>query len=163
MQTFPTQRVGVTSDSGNIFASHIATVCHACYNHLKDLRCIHKFLSVETAELLANLMISYCDSLLYGLNKYNVIKLQNIQNAFPGSQFHTASCLNIISLHSRPLNSPNLLHTYHSESKRVVSLMEIGFFFTWFVLERPLIGKVLLLLPSLNGTDSHNWSDHSTQ
>ena len=46
---------------------------------------IRKFLSVETAALLANPMISsridYCNSLLYGVNKYTLAKLQKIQNA----------------------------------------------------------------------------------
>ena len=57
-------------------------MCRACYYHLKDLRRIRKFLSVETAALLANSMISsrldYCNILLYGISKY---KLQKIQNA----------------------------------------------------------------------------------
>ena len=85
---FPTNEIknlGVTFDSGNTFASHITRVCHACYYHLKDFRCICKFLSVETAALLANSVISsriaYCNSLLYGVNKYNVAKFQKIQNA----------------------------------------------------------------------------------
>ena len=98
MQKFPTQflrnsisptnelkNLGVNFDSGNTFASHIIKVCHACYYHLKDFRRIRKFLSVETAALLANSMISsridYCNSLLYCVNKYNVAKLQKIQNA----------------------------------------------------------------------------------
>ena len=46
---------------------------------------IHKFLNVETATLFANSMISsrldYCYSLLYSVSKYNVAKLQKIQNA----------------------------------------------------------------------------------
>ena len=144
MQKFPTQflrnsisptnevkNLGVTLDSGNTFASHITKVCRACYYHLKDLRRIRNFLSVETAALLANSMISsridYCNSLLYGVNKYNVAKLQKIQNAlcrivfrldkqamllpicknYTGSPFHTVSCSNIILLHSRLSNSPN--------------------------------------------------------
>ena len=60
-------------------------MCRTCYYHLKDLRRICKFLSVDTAALLANSMISsrldYCNSLLYGISKYNVAKLQKIQNA----------------------------------------------------------------------------------
>ena len=79
------KNLGVAFDSGNTFSSHITKVCRACYYHLKDLRRIRKFLSVETAALLANSMISsridYCNSLLYGVNKYNVAKLQKIQNA----------------------------------------------------------------------------------
>ena len=98
MQKFPTQfhgnlisptnevkNLGVTFDSGNTFASHITKVCRACYYHLQDFRHIRKFLSVETAALLANSMISSrfdcCSSLLYGVNKYNVAKLQKTQNA----------------------------------------------------------------------------------
>ena len=96
-------------------------MCRACYYHLKDLRRIRKFLSVETAALLANSMISsrldYCNSLLYGVSKHNVAKLQMIQNAlcrivfrldielvmslpffknYTGSLSHTASCLSTI-------------------------------------------------------------------
>ena len=32
--------LGVTFDSGSTFTSHITNMCHACYYHLKDLRCI---------------------------------------------------------------------------------------------------------------------------
>ena len=79
------KNLGVIFDSGNTFTNHITKMCRACYYHLKHLRCIRKFLSVETAALLANSMISsrldYCNSLLYGISKYNVAKLQKIQNA----------------------------------------------------------------------------------
>ena len=44
----------VTFVSSNTFTSNITKVCCACYYHLKELRRIHKFLSVETAALLAN-------------------------------------------------------------------------------------------------------------
>ena len=79
---YPTDTVknlGVTFDSGNTFTSHITKVCHARYYQLKDLRHLRKFLSVDTAALLANSMISsqldYCNSLLYGVSKNNVTKL----------------------------------------------------------------------------------------
>ena len=46
---------------------------------------MRKFLSVETAALSANSMISrrldYCNSLLYGVSKYNAAKLKKIQKA----------------------------------------------------------------------------------
>ena len=74
----------VTFDAGNTFTNHITNMCRACYYHLNDLRRICKYLSVETAALLAKSMISsrldYCNSLLYGVSKYNVAKLQKIQN-----------------------------------------------------------------------------------
>ena len=79
------KNLGVTFDSRNTFTSHITNMYHAYYYHLKGLRRICKFLTVETAALLANSMISsrldYCNSLLYGVSKYNVAKLQKIQNA----------------------------------------------------------------------------------
>ena len=60
-------------------------MCRACYYHLKELRRICKFLSVETAALPANSMISrqldYCYSLRYGVSKYNAAKLQKIKSA----------------------------------------------------------------------------------
>ena len=114
------KNLGVTFDSGNTFTSYITNMCHACYYHLKDLRRIHKFLSVETAALLANSMISsrldYCNSLLYGVSKYNVanskrfkmpfvelfLNLTELAMSFPffknytGSLSHTTFCLNTI-------------------------------------------------------------------
>ena len=79
------KNLGVTFDSDNSFDNHVAKVCRACYYHLRDLRRIHKFLSDETAILLANAMVSsrldYCNSLLYGVSKSNIAKLQRVQNA----------------------------------------------------------------------------------
>ena len=133
IQKFPTQllgnsisptdivkNLGVTFNSGNTLTSHITKLCSACYYHLKDLRRICKFLSVETGALLANSMISsrldHCNSLLYGVSKYNMAKLQKIQNVLCRIVFrldrtshvtpflqklnmlplHTTSCLDII-------------------------------------------------------------------
>ena len=69
--------------------------------------------------MLANLMISsridYCNSLLYGVSKCNalciiVFRLDMTMlpptKSYTSFPFHTASCLNTISLHS--LNSPYL-------------------------------------------------------
>ena len=79
------ENLGVIFDSDNSFDNHVAKVCRACYYHLRDLRRIRKFLGVETAILLANAMVSsrldYCNSLLYGVSKSNIAKLQRVQNA----------------------------------------------------------------------------------
>ena len=114
------KNLGVTFDSGNTFTSHITNMCCTCYYHLKDLRRICKFLSVDTAALLANSMISsqldYCNSLLYGVSKYNVANSKRFKMPFvelfldlielamslpffknyTGSLSHTASCLSTI-------------------------------------------------------------------
>ena len=79
------KNLGVIFDSDNSFDNHVAKVCRACYYHLRDLRRIRTFLVVETAILLANAMVSsrldYCNSLLYGVSKSNIAKLQRVQNA----------------------------------------------------------------------------------
>ena len=79
------KNLGVIFDSDNSFDNHVAKVCRACYYHPCDLRRIRKFLSVETAILLANAMASshldYRNSLLYGVSKSNIAKLQRVQNA----------------------------------------------------------------------------------
>ena len=79
------KNLGVIFDSDDSFDNHVAKVCQACYYHLRDLRRIRKFLGVETAILLANAMVSscldYCNSLLYGVSKSNIVKLQRVQNA----------------------------------------------------------------------------------
>ena len=50
------KNLGVIFDSDNSFDNHVAKICRACYYYLRDLRLrrIHKFLSDETAILLAN-------------------------------------------------------------------------------------------------------------
>ena len=77
------KNLGVISD--NSFDNHVAKICGACYYHLHDLRRIRKFLSDETAILLGNAIVSshldYCNSLLYGVSKSNIAKLQRVQNA----------------------------------------------------------------------------------
>ena len=77
--------LGVIFDSDNSFDNHIAKVCRACYYNLRDLRRIRKFLGVKTTILLANAMVSsrldYCNSLLHGVSKSNIAKLQRVQNA----------------------------------------------------------------------------------
>ena len=79
------KNLGVIFDSDNSFDIRVAKVCRACYYHLRDLRRIRKYLSNETAILLANAMVSsrldYCNSLLYGVSKSNIAKLQRDQNA----------------------------------------------------------------------------------
>ena len=137
---------------------------------------------METTALLANSMISnridYCNSLLYGVNKYNMAQLQRFKMPFVelfsdlikqamllptcknyvGSQFHTVSCSNII-LNSRLSNSPNPNQIKISS----LNLGNIGFLFLLFIPRRPLVGNVLQWLLPLNGTDSHNWFDHRAQ
>ena len=49
--------LGVTFDSEKTFDSHVGKVCHACYYYLRDLQCICRFLTVDSAILLENAMV----------------------------------------------------------------------------------------------------------
>ena len=67
------KNLGVIFDSDNSYSSHVGSVCRACYYHLRDLRRIRKYLTLDTAVLIANAMVSsrldYCNSLLYGISR----------------------------------------------------------------------------------------------
>ena len=55
------------------------------YKNPIQIKCIHIFLNIDTAVLIAQALVSgrldYCNSLLYGVSKANVGKLQIFQNA----------------------------------------------------------------------------------
>ena len=80
--TVEVKNVGVIFNSDNSFDNHVAKVCE----HVTIIFVIcDEFLSFETAILLANAMVSsrmdYCNSLLYGVSKSNIAKVQRVQNA----------------------------------------------------------------------------------
>ena len=163
--------LGVTFDSLNTFTSHITNMCRVCYYHLNDLRHIRKYLSVETAALLANSMISsridYCNSLLYGVSKYKVAKLQKIQNALCRIVFrldrtsHITPCLqklhwlpvtyhiwfkyNLITFKAIKFSQPIYLSSLIKTS--CLTRGNIVFLFPQSLTKRPLVGGVLQWLP----------------
>ena len=63
----------------------INTICQSCYIQLKGLWRIRKCLSTNAAKALVHGLITsrldYCNSLLYGLPRKLITKLQRIQNA----------------------------------------------------------------------------------
>ena len=85
------KNLGVIFDSDNSFDNHFAKLCRTCYYHLHDLRRIRKFLSVKTAILLANAMVSsrldYCNSLLYAVSKSNIAKLHRLDKMSHATPF----------------------------------------------------------------------------
>ena len=119
--------------------------------------------------------IDYYNSLLYSVKKYNVAKLEKIQvirldktshvTSYPQKQYwhpisyHILFKYNLITFRAISFSQP----TYLSSLIKTSCLMEISFLFLQFVPRRSLLGKVLQRLLRLNGTDSHNRSDHRTQ
>ena len=79
------RNLGVWFDSQLNMSMHITKFCNAAFKHLHNIRCIKKYLSRDSLLTLIHAFITsrldYCNSLLYGLPKSQIAKLQRIQNA----------------------------------------------------------------------------------
>jgi len=83
-QSFIAKNLGVMFDSNVSMDKQIANISKCCFFHLKNISSIRNLL---TNDAVANLMhslvsskLDYCNSLLYGLPKSKIKKLQRIQN-----------------------------------------------------------------------------------
>ena len=72
-------------DSIFSFEEHIKNICKSSIYHLRNIAKIRKYLSQDTCEILVHAFISskldHCNSLLRGLPKYLIARLQAVQNA----------------------------------------------------------------------------------
>jgi hypothetical protein len=77
--------LGVTLDSHLSMSSHVAALRRSCFFQLHQLRMIRDSLTTDAAKTLVNAFVSsrldYCNSLLSGVTKGLLMKLQSIQNA----------------------------------------------------------------------------------
>ena len=82
------RNIGVIYDSSMSMENHIMAICKAAFYHLRNISRIRKYLSSQTAEMLVHAFVSsrldYCNSLLYGLPKELLKKLQHVQNVALG-------------------------------------------------------------------------------
>ena len=62
----------------------ILQLCKSSFYHLRKIARIRSYLTPETAKLLLHAFVTskldYCNSLLYGVPKYQILRLQRIQN-----------------------------------------------------------------------------------
>lgn len=79
------RNLGAWFDDQLTMAVHITKICSAAFYHLHNIRRIRKHLSMDSAATLIHSFISsridYCNSLLYGVPKCHIDKLQRVQNA----------------------------------------------------------------------------------
>ena len=79
------QNLGVWLDDQLTMAVHITKICSVAFYDLHDVRRIRKYLSMDAAVTLIHSFVSsridYCNSLLYGVPKCHIDKLQRVQNA----------------------------------------------------------------------------------
>ena len=88
VQTKPAKtarNLGVIFDKNFSFRSHVSAVCKSCRYHIRDLRRIRRYLTLDSAKLLAHALVSsrldYCNSLLFGIADKEITRLQRIQNS----------------------------------------------------------------------------------
>ena len=78
------KNLGVVFDADHSFVKHISSIYGSCYYHMRDLRRIRRYLTRDAAVSLANALVSsrldYCNSLLYGVPKKYIDRLQKVQN-----------------------------------------------------------------------------------
>lgn len=63
---------------------HVNSICRSCYIQIRKIGYIRKYLTVNATKALVNSLITsridYCNSLLYGVPKTVLNKLQHVQN-----------------------------------------------------------------------------------
>ena len=73
---------------------HIGKICSKAFRGLYNTRQIRKFLTVQSTKTLIHAFVSshldYCNALLFGLPKYQLDRLQKVQNAAAGMTFQIA-------------------------------------------------------------------------
>jgi len=78
------KNLGVVFDADHSFVKHISNTSRSCYYHMRDLRRIRRYLTHDAAVSLANALVGsrldYCNSLLYGVPKKYIERLQKAQN-----------------------------------------------------------------------------------
>ena len=79
------KNLGVWFDSDFSLSKHVQKVCKSCFVKLRDFRHVRWFLTHDVSVLVANALVSshldYCNSLFRSLSKFNLRKLQCIQNS----------------------------------------------------------------------------------
>jgi len=79
------RNLGVIFDSDMSMSTHVSKICQLSFLHLRNFRRIRGILDLNSAKLVANALVScrldYCNSLLYGIDKGLLNKLQRVQNA----------------------------------------------------------------------------------
>ena len=78
------RNLGTILDNSISMDAHINQVCKAAFYHIHNIRRVSKYLSQECLKTLIHAFVTsrldYCNSLLYRLPKYQISKLQRVQN-----------------------------------------------------------------------------------
>ena len=82
--THSARNIGFIFDENLTFSDQISSLSKSCYSHIRELRCIRRYLDSKTASTIAapivHSKLDYCNSLYYNLPKSQINRLQQIQN-----------------------------------------------------------------------------------
>ena len=83
--THSARNIGFIFDEHLAFSDQISSVFKSCYYHIHQLRCIRPYLDTKTASTIAvsivHSKLDYCNSLYHNLLKFQITRLQQIQNS----------------------------------------------------------------------------------
>ena len=76
--------LGVIFDEHMSFHAHVSSICRSSFYHLRNLSRVRKYFTKESAEVAVHAFVTsklnYCNALLDGLPKYQLQRLQYVQN-----------------------------------------------------------------------------------
>src|SRR5579864_5824318 len=79
------KNLGVIFDADLSFKTHISSVCHSSFYHIRQIRAARPSLDSKSAILLANALVcsklDYCNSLCSSLPDCSIHRLQRVQNS----------------------------------------------------------------------------------
>lgn len=85
------KNLGVVLDEHLSFHEHITKISQACFFHIRDLRRIRPFLTLQTATTIGSALVQskldYCNSLLLNLPGCEIDRLQFVQNSLARAIF----------------------------------------------------------------------------
>ena len=117
------KNLGVWFDSYFSLSKHVQNVCKSCFVKLHDFRHVRRFLTHDVSVLVAVALVSsrldYCNSLFRSLSKFNLRKLQCIQNSTARVVSNTSrcisNCIGFLLNSAQCLRQPHLFTSFFTE------------------------------------------------
>ena len=95
------RNLGTWLDSKMNMKKHVSSVCRSCYAQLRHIGHIRQYLTIDATKSIVNSLVTsriyYCTSLLNGIPKTTLNKIQNVENTaarhynqdFPSQAHHS--------------------------------------------------------------------------
>ena len=113
--------LGFILDEHMSFHVHVSSICRSSFHRLRNLSRIRKYLTKESAAVVVHAFVTskldYCNALLYGLPKYQLQRMQYVQNmvarvVLQMSGFQYITPVSLGRVYSRQHSSLNLLFEF---------------------------------------------------